>query len=218
MRYKLYREHKYISAAVNDIVRLLAKADFLLPETITEVKKAFAGLWPVLAWHSRYEDEVYHPLLASHGVYDFAQIETDHLENKQKIVALEARLAVIALLTDPAERVEQGYQLYLAFRKFSTENLEHLDIEEEVLLPALQRLCSDQELRTAEFSIYQSMSLDEIIHAIKTIFPHMNVHDRRAILTDFKACDAELFAKLWQAISGSLAGAERIELAQKLQV
>ena len=217
MRYKLYREHKYISAAVNDVVRLLAKADFLLPETITEVKKAFAGLWPVLAWHSQYEDEVYHPLLAAHGVYDFAQIETDHLENKQKIIALEARLAAIAALTDPTERVEQGYQLYLAFRKFSTQNLEHLDIEEEVLLPALQKLCSDQELRVAEFAIYQTMPLEEIIRIIKVILPHMNVHDRRAILTDFKACDAQLFVALWEGIQADLAPTERASLAQKLR-
>ena len=216
MRYKLYREHKYISAAVNDVVRLLAKADFLLPETIIEIKEAFANLWPVLAWHSRYEDEVYHPLLASHGVYDFAQIETDHLENKQKIIMLEKQLAAVAALTNPVERVEQGYQLYLAFRKFSTQNLEHLDVEEECLLPALQRLCSDDELRVAEFGIYKVMPIDEMIQTIKTIFPHMNVHDRRAILTDFKACDPQRFAALWEGIQADLAPAERASLAQKL--
>ena len=216
MRYKLYREHKYISAAVNDVVRLLARADFLLPETIVEIKKAFAGLWPVLAWHSQYEDEIYHPLLVSHGVYDFAQIETDHLENKQKIIALENQLAAIVALTEPVLRVEAGYQLYLAFRKFSTQNLQHLDIEEECLLPLFQKLCSDQELRAAEFATYQAMPAEHMVHIVKTIFPHMNIHDRRAILTDFKACDTQRFTVLWEGIEADLDQAERLSLKQIL--
>ncbi len=216
MRYKLYREHKYISCAVNDVVRLIAKTDFTSLTETEKVTKALQGLWAVLAWHSQYEDEILHPMLSQKGVYSYAQLEADHLENKQKIIAIDNLLIAITESSNAEDQIEFGCQLYLRFRKFSAENLEHLDLEEVLLLPEFHRFYSDSELRDAEFEVYKSMSIEHMIHAIKTMFSYMNRQDRFVILNDIKICDAVRFAALWQAIQIDIEPAERADLAHKL--
>ena len=216
MRYKLYREHKYISAVINDVVRLMATTDFTVPSAVARVKTDLQALWPILAWHSLYEDEILHPMLAEKGVYLYAQVEAEHAENKQKIVALENQLSTIMTSTNRTEQIAFGYQLYLSFRKFSAENLMHLDAEETLLLPEFYRLYSDDELRVAEFQVYQVMSNEQMIKTINKIFPYMNPSDRETFLYDAKFCDQARFTALWQGVEAHLDPAEREMLKQKL--
>lgn len=44
-------------------------------------------------------------------------------------------------------KIKSGYQFYLWFRKFSGDNLIHLHEEETIILPELQKLYSDVELK-----------------------------------------------------------------------
>ena len=60
MRYRFYREHKYVSAAVNDVERLIAKTDFRDHAEIVKAKAAFDGLVQKLQGHAEYENNVLH--------------------------------------------------------------------------------------------------------------------------------------------------------------
>ena len=97
-----------------------------------------------------------------------------------------------------------GYQLYLAFRKFSGENLLHLHEEETVILPELQRLYSDEELSTVEFATYNIMSADDLVEMLAVLFPHMDANDKKVFLLDIKACDPTKFAVVWSRIQDLL--------------
>ena len=63
MRYKFYREHKYVSAAVNDLERLIAKTDFRASSEVEKIKKEFDALVQMLKGHAHYENETLHELL-----------------------------------------------------------------------------------------------------------------------------------------------------------
>jgi hypothetical protein len=218
MRYKFYREHKFVSAAVNNVERLVAKTDFRNRTEVETVKKAFDGLIEMLKGHAHYENETLHELLRKKGSAVYQQVEADHVQYEQQIRDLENQLNKAMASTTPDEQVELGYQFYVWFRKFAGENLLHLHEEETVILPELQRLYSDAELSTVEFKTYQIMTPEEIVEMMEVLFPHMNSSDREAFLTDIKACNPAKFAIAWRGIQSKLDPKERAQLTQKLDI
>ena len=218
MRYQFYREHKYIAAAINDVVRLLGKTDFTIRQEVLAAKHAFEEIVIVLKNHSHYEDERLHGLLRAKGSNIFAKAEDDHYQNSQHFTNLTNRFNTILESTDAAEQIEQGYQCYLSFRKLAGDNLLHLNEEEVLVLPELQRLYNDAELREVDFESYRIMTAQELINMLQMLFPHMNPADREAFLTDIKTCDAHKFLLAWEGIKSIIADAERTALAQKLGI
>src|SRR5690242_11209055 len=148
MRYQFYREHKYVSAALNDLERLIARTDFCDGGGVKEVEAAFHALAHMLKGHAEYENERLHVLLKQKDVAAeiYRHIEDDHAEQDQKLEEIEKILRGIALETEAEKRIEEGYRLYLTYRKFVADNLAHLHEEETQILPELQRLYSDAEL------------------------------------------------------------------------
>ena len=218
MRYRFYREHKYVSAAVNDLERLIAKTNFKEHCEIDTVKKEFEALVQMLKGHAHYENETLHELLRKKDSAVYKHVEADHVQYDQQLKDLENRLNKVIKSTNPEEQIENGYQFYLWYRKFVGDNLLHLHEEETVILPELQRLYSDEILSTVEFSSYNVMTPEELVHMMKVLFPYMNPDDREAFLTDIKACNEEKFNLAWQGIQSDIEATERKLLAQKLVI
>ncbi len=216
MRYKFYREHKYVSAAVNDLERLIAKTDFRASSEVEKIKKEFDALVQMLKGHAHYENETLHELLRKKGSAVYKHVEADHLQYDEQLKDLEDRLNKVIKCTTANEQVELGYQFYLWYRKFAGDNLLHLHEEETVILPELQRLYGDDVLSKVEFGSYQVMTPEQLVHMMEVLFPHMNASDREVFLTDIKTCDAEKFAIAWQGIQSKIDLNERTLLAQKL--
>ena len=216
MRYKFYREHKFVSAAVNDMERLIARTNFDVPGEAEQVKQALEGLLAMLNGHAHYENEVLHALLKAKGSAVFAHVQATHEVYEKQLADLKHRLAKVMASTNKEEQIELGYQFYLWFRKFAGDNLLHLHEEETVILPELQRLYSDEELSKVEFHSYNLMTPEQLIEMMQVLFPHMNAADHEVFLTDIKACDPAKFAIAWQGIKDTLAPAEQAALAKQL--
>jgi hemerythrin-like domain-containing protein len=204
MRYKFYREHKYVSAAFNDLERLIAKTDFINDSEIKTVKKELDALTQMIKGHAHYEEQVLHVLLKKRNSPVVVQIEDDHAYLDGVINDLLERLQKIMIAPNEIDKIELGYQFYLSFRKFVGENLIHLHEEETIILPELQRLYSDEELRTVEFDTYERMTPDQMIHMLNVLFPHMNIHDKEVFLKDIKDSQPEKFASIWLKIQNLL--------------
>ena len=217
-RYKFYREHKYVCAAINDVERLIAKTDFTSATQTAKVKEAFDALLPMLRGHADYENSRLHRLLRDRGSDVYKHVEEEHRAYDQKLNALGNRLMLVSKSIDPEERIELGYQLYLWFREFAGENLLHLHEEETVILPELQRLYSDDELAQVEFESYRVITHEDLVHMMKVLFPHMNPDDRLVFLTDIKACDEDKFAQAWLGIREQLDQSERKRIEIKLHL
>jgi len=202
MRYQFYREHKYVSSALNDLERLIARTDFCDLDALEEVLGAFLSLSEMLKGHAEYENNRLHSLLkqknASSSIYE--HIEEDHAEQDRQLLEIAAIIRVISQEAEREKKIERGYHLYLTYRKFVADNLAHLHEEETQILPELQRLYSDSELRQVEAETYREMAPEHMIHMIEILFPHMNTHDRQAFLADIFTLEPEKFDVVWQGI------------------
>lgn len=193
MRVKLYREHKYVSFAVSELERLIAKTDFADVAATMHVQNEWRRLREMLEGHAYHEEHHFHALLESKGSTVHQSAHHDHEHQDQVLKNLQHLLDNIPSSQDP---VEAGYQFYLAYRKFVGDNLHHLHEEETKILPELQRLCTDEELRAIEHPIYAMMTVDDMVAMLQVLFPHMNKSDKSAFLTDIQLAQPEKFALL----------------------
>lgn len=210
MRVKLYREHKYVSFALNELERLIAKTDFSSDAALTLVQEEWLSVKEVLKGHAQYEEENIHSLLEKKGSTIHHEAQGDHNHQEDALRQLQDLLDVVKSSLD---RVEAGYEFYLAYRKFVADNLLHLHEEETKLLPELQRVCTDEELRAIEHPTYNIMTTGEMLEMLQTLFPHMNFSDKYAFLTDIKLAEPKKFSELWKRAHQFL-DAEEIEKIQ----
>lgn len=196
MRVKFYREHKYVSAALNSLERLIAKTDFRKNAEIEEAKAEWADLSGMLQGHAEYEEEKLHSLLEKKGATVHLLAHDQHEEMDAAFPEIDSLFSAAIREEDQDRKVEIGYQLYLTFRKFVGNNLLHLHEEETKILPELQRLYSDEELRLVEDSTYQILTPQEMIDMLRVLFPHMNALDKEAFLKDIEISQPHKFKEI----------------------
>ncbi len=210
MRYRFYREHKYVSSALNDVERLIAKADFCDVKSVEEVRNAFCMLAAMLSAHAEFEEQRIHRLLKLKNSSIQNAAEQDHAEQEESLRAISAMIDDLMEDGEESDKIEKGYALYLNYRKFVADNLLHLHEEETLLLPELRRLYSDDELVQVAASAYREMLPEHMVEMVKGLFPHMNVHDRGAFLTTMRKLEPEKFAIAWRSIRELVSNQERI--------
>lgn len=203
MRYKFYREHKYVSHRLNKLERLIAKTDFSVSQEVHHVQDEFDSLKLMLEGHAQYENDCLHVLLTNKQSLIPAHIITEHQNLDKEFDFLQDKINKIKESTTQEEKIEAGYQLYIWYRKFVGENLIHLHEEETLILPELQRLYTDDELRATEFNNYKHMSAEELINMLEELFPEMNSSDRQVFLDDIKISDPIKFKDVWKGIKSN---------------
>lgn len=194
MRYQFYREHKYVSHALNQLERLIAKTDFRESVQVQKVLEEFNSLSHMLDEHAKYEDSALHSLLRKRGSTVHEHIEADHQHQDEWFASLRCLLDKVISGNSSEEKLEWGYRFYLAYRKFVSDNLAHLHEEETIILPELHRLYSDDELRAVEFDTYRQMTPAEMAHMMEELFPHMNASDQEAFVKDLRDSQPQKYA------------------------
>jgi hemerythrin-like domain-containing protein len=218
MRYQFYREHKYVSAALNDLERLIAKTDFRSLQEVKSVDQAFQLLAEMLKGHAQYENERLHTLLKNKRSPLYEHAEEDHAHQDEELLRIQKIINRIYNASTDQEKTSTGYTLYLTYRKFVADNLIHLHEEETVILPELQRLYTDEELKQVQAQTYKMMTPKQMVHMMQVLFPHMNPLDRLAFLSDIQQSQPEKFMMAWDGIASSIEAKERANLALHLQV
>ncbi len=200
MRYRFYREHKYVSSALNDLERQIAQTDFANVDEVARIKEAFESLSAMLIMHANYEEERIHRLLSAKDSSVHAHAETDHRDQQAQINAIAQLIQEVLRASGDDDKIEIGHQVYLTYRKFVADNLLHLHEEETVILAELQRLYSDDELRSVAAIAYREMSPDDMMHMVQGLFPHMNKYDRYAFLANMRILEHAKFVDAWPSI------------------
>ena len=214
MRVKLYREHKYVSFALSELEPLIAKTDFTHDAALAHVENEWLRIKEMLEGHAYHEEHNFHALLEKKGSTIHHGAHNDHKHLGETLQHIQDLLAAVETNADP---IEAGYQFYLAYRKFVGDNLLHLHEEETRLLPELQRLCTDEELRAIEYPTYEVMTSEEMVEMVQILFPHMNFSDKCAFLTDLASAQPQKFLKLWESANNFLS-AEEIKRFEQSQI
>jgi len=191
---RFYREHKLVSAWLSDLERTIAKTDFTDNAEVSDIKKRLEDIFSLLKGHAEHEDKSIHQLLRDKGSTIQAEIESDHLDHASIFAHLENQLTTILDSKDINAQIDLGYQFYLDYRHFVGLNLIHLHHEETKIMPELQRLCTEEELREIEYKTYRIMTPEQIIDMIQVLFPYFNADDKGYFLEDIKNCVPEKFA------------------------
>lgn len=218
MRYQFYREHKYVSAALNNVERLIAKTDFCKSQEVESVNEAFQELKEMLQGHAQYENERLHVLLKNRHSIAHAHAEEDHAHQDAQLLEIQELIDSISQAISDEEKISLGYKLYLTYRKFVADNLIHLHEEETMILPELQRLYTDEELRQVEARTYAEMAPEEMVGMMQVLFPHMNPTDRSALLSDIQSLEPEKFMATWLGIAPMIEKDEQARLTEQLQI
>lgn len=218
MRYQFYREHKYVSAALNDLERLIAKTDFRNQQEINRINSSFQELMEMLKGHAEYENERLHTLLKKKHSKIHEHAEVDHAHQDEQLLQIQEIIDKLLKASSDEEKVSLGYHLYLIYRKCVADNLIHLHEEETMILPELQRLYTDEELKQVEAQTYRIMTSEEMVHMMQVLFPHMNPSDRMSFLSDIQEAQPEKFIAAWQGIAPMLEKEEQTNLIRQLQI
>lgn len=199
-RYRFYREHKFVIPYINDTTRLIAKTDFSDCDQVKTVQKRIEDVIHLLRNHAEHEEKAFHTLLERKGCFVHKKIEIDHKSHEQYFAEWRKNLETI--IQEPREnfRLKQGYDFYLLFREFEVKNLLHLNNEEKIVMPALQRFYSDDELKAVEANTYQIMSPEEMIEMMEVLFPYMEVNDYFEFLRDIKDATPSKFDMVFPII------------------
>lgn len=192
-RYRLYREHKYILHVFNEILRLTSSLDFSIKESIIELKGELKKLDLLLQSHAEHEESKIHSILKIKNSNIFKEAELQHEDHKIYLKKIYNKINLIERMSEIKDIHFLGYEIYLDLRNFFGENLKHFDFEERIIMPELQRLLSDDEIREIDFESYRNMSPEEMIDMLEVLFPHMNSDDKFTFLNDIKTCDPQNF-------------------------
>lgn len=220
MRYRLYREHKYLLLRFHDLLQQCGITDFASEKEFSKLKMMFEQLVMLLEGHADYEETRIHKLLIARGSSMGIAADTDHAHHKVIESEIRAIFERISKENNSPVKQEAGYQLYLKLRDFLKETLEHLDYEEKVLMPELQRLCTDDELREIYFISYRQMLPEQMVHMIEELSSVMSLQDKIVYFTDMNLCEPEKFAIAWQKLKELVAeeDANKIEKLISIKV
>lgn len=200
-RHRLYREHKYVCFFFDTVLKQIACMDFNNTTDITSAKNELNNLKQLLEGHATHEEQQIHRLLKlkCSDLYQIA--EAQHQEHPVFFDHIATKFNALEKANTLAEKDFLGYEIYLDIRKFYADNLKHFDYEERVIMPELQRLCSDAELKAIDHASYHEMSPKQIFHMVSILFPHMNREDRGVFLADIKDCVPDKFVLVWPQIA-----------------
>lgn len=209
----LYRDiHKGIRSELFAVTEEAGRLD----PSEGEARAALAAHVRDVVWllvsHAEHEDAAIQPAIDDHLPALAAQIETDH-------ATLERRLLDLASWADAAGGRADVHRLYVELASFTSAYLAHQDVEERVVMPALEAAVGVPAVEAIHQAIVSSIPPDEMARSLAIMLPAMNVDDRAELLGGMQAgAPAEVFAGVWSLAGSVLPAADLSALGRRLGV
>jgi Hemerythrin HHE cation binding domain len=172
----------------------------------------------LLSSHAEHEDAAIQPTLEAR-LPDLAErIEVDHLTLEARMDDLVEMTTEAASLT-VAEPGAKVHRIYLALASFTSDYLRHQDVEERVVMPALEAAVGFPAVLEIHQAILANMPPEDMVKGLAVMIPAMNVDDRTALLGGMRAgAPAEVFAGVWSLVGSVLDPGDVQVLARRLDI
>jgi hypothetical protein len=215
----LYRDiHKAIRVELFSVTTTAASLD---PSEL-DARAALAGhvedIAALLREHAEHEDGAIQPVLEVELPRLAAQVETDHGSLECRIASLRDQAADVALrgVADPGFAV---HRLHLDLAAFTSKYLAHQDLEERVIMPALEGRIGVEAVVGVHQAILGSIPPDAMAKSLAIMLPAMNIDGRAELLGGMRAgAPAEVFEGVWALAGSVLAPEDRVALARRLDL
>jgi len=172
----------------------------------------------LLTGHAQHEDAAIQPVLEAR-LPDLAErVEVDHLTIEARMDDLSDMAAEAAAVTvvDPGSKV---HRLYLALAAFTSDYLEHQDVEERVIMPALEAAVGLDAVVGIHQSILSAIPPQDMAKSLALMLPAMNIDGRAELLGGMRAgAPAEVFDGVWSLAGSVLDPTDLCALAGRLGI
>lgn len=176
------------------------------------------GLVDLLVSHAEHEDTHVQPAIEAHLPNLAETIERDHAVLEDRMATL-VEMAEGAAASVRAEQRARTHHLYLELCSFTGAYLQHQDVEERVVMPALEAAIGFDAVLAIHEATIASIPPEEMGRSLAFMLPAMNVEDRAELLGGMRAgAPAEVFAGVWSLAGSVLEPAQHAALAQRLGV
>jgi len=215
--FDLYRDiHKGIRAELFSVTAQAGHVDpadrcgrAALAERVRDVRD-------VLILHAEHEDTEITPVMQTVLAHLATRVEAEH-------TALEARLDQLQAMADDAadavtdEHRFATHRLYLELASFTSAYLAHQDVEERIVMPALEAAVGVDAVIRIHTAIISSIPPAQMATSLAFMLPAMNLEDRFDLLSGIRhGAPPEAFAGVWGLAQSVLAPSDTSALADRL--
>lgn len=169
-----------------------------------------------LVQHAHHEDGAIAPVMERDLPDLAAQIEHDHVTLERRIETLRDFAATAAGVSGSAQR-PTVHRLYVELASFTSAYLAHQDLEERVVMPALETAVGIDAVVEIHGAIVGSIPPDEMARSLALMLPAMNIDDREELFAGMAAtAPAEAVDGVWDLAVSVLDPTDVAALARRL--
>ncbi len=135
-------------------------------------------------FHADREEKIIHPLLSERVPGGANRLNEDHRNMHRQLDDLVASFGEIKKKSMDFEKLQEIVQeFYLAWNRFMSFYLGHIDYEEEYAMPMLQKLCTYDELADARGKILGGQEPKSMTYSLQMILPALSPNERFLVLS-----------------------------------
>jgi hypothetical protein len=208
--------HKAIRSMIYNVGGRLQSSDFtdvaaskpLLADLEHEFSAAMSSGCALCLLHQHASDEetgIFPPVAKHDAALVQAFIEDHHVLARQ-LEAITKMARELPLKAQPEERVQLGITLNQKVNVFFAAYINHMNREEEKLVPLMRDRFTDDQMRTMRGAIMGGMPPDRLASILRWMLPSLNVIELTGMLAGIKASSPP---QVLQFVSGI--AAERVD-------
>lgn len=211
----LYRDiHKGIRSQLFDVTERAGQVDPTDHADKATLAAHVRDLVELLVSHAEHEDGHIQPALEANLPRLAEQVASDH-------ELLEARIALLAEqaadIDSPGDARWSARHLYVELAAFTSTYLAHQDLEERVIMPALEEVIGPDAGLAIHQAIVGSIPPEDLAKSLAVMLPAMNIDDRTELLGGMQAgAPAEVFRGVWGLAASVLEVRDLEALAARL--
>jgi hypothetical protein len=215
----LYRDiHKAIRAELFRVTAEAGRSDPASRDRRASLAGEVRGLAALLESHATHEDDHIDGALRIHLPALAERIEDDHRR-------LHGRVERFVEMAEDAADARGGevpglcHHLYLELASFTGTYLEHQDLEERVIMPALEQAIGVEGVGAIHDAIIANIPPEEMAASLAVMLPAMNVDDRVEMLSGMHAgAPPEVFEGVWGLAASVLSADDHRQLGARLGI
>ncbi len=137
-----------------------------------------------MSLHADREEKFIHPLLSERIPGGANRLIEDHRNMHRQFDELAASFGEMKKKSMNFEKLPEIVQeFYLAWNRFMSFYLGHIDYEEEHAMPALQKLCTNDELADARAKLLGGQEPRSMMYSLEMILPALSPNERFLVLS-----------------------------------
>ena len=133
----------------------------------------FKALKDEFALHAELEEKYIHPIIAQRIPGIVNSLEKDHVNQKAFLNEMFKDLENLKMVPQYEKQSSIFLEFFRAYNRFIAMYLQHINIEEMEVQPALWRVCSQEELASTMGSIIAHQKPDELQYNLEMMFSSM---------------------------------------------